>query len=377
MCGSGSRLPRVVLAPPFFAEERMSQPKGALKGLFNKGGSVLWSSEDETSRRALEKKEETRSSTGSASPSLMIKAKELFLNGEFIPAERGVISVRTHAFAYGTGVFEGIRGYWNEEEQHMYLFRLREHYERFLASCQTLQISIPYTVDELIAISKELVRRNDQRENIYLRPVAYLSDEILTVRLHELTAHVLITSEPMGNYVATSGLRCGVSSWRRNDDNALPSRVKTSGGYVNAALAKSEALQNGFDEAIMLTHDGHVSEGSVENIFLFSHGEFVTPSVTDNILEGITRDTVMTLAADRLGYRTIERSVDRTELYTADEVFLCGTGAQIAPVIEIDHRRIGNGAIGPVTQQLQALFFDMVHGKVPHYRDQWCTDCTS
>lgn len=303
----------------------------------------------------------------------MVNAKELFLNGEFIPAEHGVISVRTHAFAYGTSVFEGIRGYWNEEDQQMYLFRLRAHYERLLASGKMLQIPIPYTVDELISISQELVRRNGQREDIYLRPVAYLSDEILTVRL-QLNAHFLLTSEPMGNYVATSGLRCGVSSWRRNDDNALPSRIKSSGGYVNAALAKSEALQNGFDEAIMLTHDGHVSEGSAENIFLFSNGEFVTPAVTDNILEGITRDTVMKLAAEKLGYRTVERSVDRTELYTADEIFLCGTGAQIAPVIEIDHRPVGNGAIGPVTQKLQDLFFDVAHGKVPHYRDQWCTD---
>jgi branched-chain amino acid aminotransferase len=303
----------------------------------------------------------------------MMNAKELFMNGEFIPAERGVISVRTHAFAYGTGCFEGIRGYWNEEDQQVYLFRLREHYERLLSSSKTLQMKLPYTVDELIDISIELVRRNGQREDVYLRPVAYIGDEIIGVRLHDLSYHFILTSEPMGNYVEITGLRCGVSSWRRIDDNALPARSKICGGYVNAAFAKSEALQNGYDEAIMLTHDGHVSEGSAENIFLINDGEFVTPSATENILLGITRDTAMKLARRELGYTTTERPVDRTELYNAEEIFLCGTGAQIAPVIEVDHRAIGSGSTGPVTQKLQDLYFDVVRGKAPEYRDQWCT----
>jgi branched-chain amino acid aminotransferase len=303
----------------------------------------------------------------------MMNAKELFMNGEFIPAERGVISVRTHAFAYGTGCFEGIRGYWNEEDQQVYLFRLREHYERLLGSCKTLQMKLPYTVDELIDISIELVRRNGQRQDVYLRPVAYIGDEIIGVRLHELNYHFILTSEPMGNYVEITGLRCGISSWRRIDDNALPARAKICGGYVNAAFAKSEALQNGYDEAIMLTHDGHVSEGSAENIFLLSNGEFVTPSATENILLGITRDTAMKLVRREFGYTTSERTVDRTELYNADEIFLCGTGAQIAPVVEVDHRPIGSGATGPITQKLQDLYFDVVRGKVPEYRDQWCT----
>jgi branched-chain amino acid aminotransferase len=303
----------------------------------------------------------------------MMNAKELFMNGEFIPAERGVISVRTHAFAYGTGCFEGIRGYWNEEDQQVYLFRLREHYERLLGSCKTLQMKLPYTVDELIDISIELVRRNGQRQDVYLRPVAYIGDEIIGVRLHELNYHFILTSEPMGNYVEITGLRCGISSWRRIDDNALPARAKICGGYVNAAFAKSEALQNGYDEAIMLTHDGHVSEGSAENIFLLSNSEFVTPSATENILLGITRDTAMKLVRREFGYTTSERAVDRTELYNADEIFLCGTGAQIAPVIEVDHRPIGSGATGPITQKLQDLYFDVVRGKVPEYCDQWCT----
>lgn len=303
----------------------------------------------------------------------IVNAKELFMNGKFVPAEQGVISVRTHGFAYGTGCFEGIRGYWNEEEQQVYLFRLREHYERLLRSCKVLQMSIPYTVDQLIDISIELVRRNGQREDIYLRPVVYKGETILGVRLHDISDSFIITSEPQGNYVSTAGLRCGVSSWRRIDDNAIPARAKVCGGYVNSALAKSEAVQNGFDEAIMLTSDGKVSEGSAENIFLVFNNELITPAPTANILLGITRDTIIKLAHRELGCITRERVVDRTELYLADEVFLCGTGAQIAPVVSIDHRTIGNGEIGPIGKQMQSLYFDVVRGKRPEYREEWCT----
>src|SRR6266567_1993059 len=246
-------------------------------------------------------------------------SKQLFMNGEFIPAEQGVISVRTHGFSYGTGCFEGIRGYWNEVEQQVYLFRLREHYERWLRSCKILQISLPYTVDQLIDISIELVRRNDFKQNIYLRPVAYKGDQIIGVRLHGLEDHYIITAEPVGNYIDINGLHCGVSSWRRIDDNAIPSRAKITGSYVNSAFAKSEALQNGFDEAIMLTHEGHVAEGS------------------------------------------------------ADEIFMCGTGAQIAPVVKVDHRPIGEGKVGPISNALQQLYFEVVRGRIPGYRDEWCT----
>jgi branched-chain amino acid aminotransferase len=300
-------------------------------------------------------------------------AKELFMNGEFIPVEQGVISVRTHGFSYGTGCFEGIRGYWNEKDQQVYLFRLREHYERFLRSCKILQISLPYTVDQLIDISVELVRRNGQKQNVYLRPVAYKGDEIIGVRLHGLHDEFIITSEPVGDYIDTSGLHCGVSSWRRIDDNAIPSRAKITGSYVNSAFAKSEAMQNGFDEAIMLTHDGHVSEGSAENIFLIMNGELVTPAPSENILLGITRDTIIELARREFGRITRERQVDRTELYIADEIFLCGTGAQIAPVIRVDHRPVGTGQIGPIVGAIKQIYSDVVRGRVPEYREQWCT----
>ncbi len=294
------------------------------------------------------------------------------MNGEYIPAEKGVISVRTHAFAYGTGCFEGIRGYWNEDTQQVYLFRLREHYERLQRSCKIMRINLPYTIDELIDISTELVRRNEQKQDVYLRPVAYKSDEIIGVRLHDTHDDYILTSEPMGNYVDIGGLRCGVSAWRRIDDNALPARAKITGSYVNAAFAKTEALQNGFDEAILLTHEGHVSEGSAENIFLFVNNELVTPSVTENILLGVTRDTIIKVAQRELGLTVRERPIDRTELYVADEIFLCGTGAQIAPVVEVDHNPVGTGEVGPIGQQLQDLYFDIVRGRNAKY-SEWCT----
>jgi branched-chain amino acid aminotransferase len=302
-----------------------------------------------------------------------MNAKVLFMDGEFLPAEQGVVSVRAHGFAYGTGCFEGIRGYWNEQDQQVYLFRLREHYERLQRSCKILQISLPYTVDELIEITRELVRRNGQQQDVYVRPVAYKSDITLGVRLHDITDSFLITSEPVGNYVDISGLDCGVSSWRRVDDNAIPARAKICGAYVNSAFAKSEALQNGFDEAIMLTNEGKVSEGSAANIFLLMNGEFVTPAATENILLGVTRDTIIQLARREFNRITRERKVDRTELYVADEILLCGTGVQIAPVVSVDHRPIGTGDVGPIAKQLQDLYFDIVRGKSPEYREEWCT----
>ncbi len=302
-----------------------------------------------------------------------MNAKELFMNGVFLPAERGVVSVRAHGFSYGTTCFEGIRGYWSEKDQQVYVFRAREHYQRLLHSCKVLQISLPYTVDQLVELTVELIRRNEQHHDVYIRPVAYKTDEVIGVKLHGLKDDLIITSEPVGDYIELTGMTCCVSSWRRVDDNAIPARTKISGAYVNSAFAKSEAIQNGFDEAIMLTHDGHVSEGSAENIFLITNGELLTPAPSENILLGITRETIMELARRELGMITRERQVDRTELYEADEIFMCGTGAQIAPVVEVDHRPIGTGRLGSVSSTLQKIYFDVVRGNRPEYREQWCT----
>jgi branched-chain amino acid aminotransferase len=303
-----------------------------------------------------------------------MNTKTVFMNGELIPASEAKVSIMTHGLAYGTGCFEGIRGYVGDDTRQVYLFRAREHFERLHRSCRILNMELPYSVDQLLEISTELIRVNDQHEDVYLRPFVFKADEIIGVRLHGLKDHITMYSVPMGNYIEIErGLHCGVSSWRRIDDNMVPARAKISGSYINSAFAKSEAMQNGFDEAIMLTADGHVSEGSAENIFLVLNGELVTPPPSENILLGVTRDTIMKLAQRELGRITRERSIDRTELYTAEEVFLCGTGAQIAPVTRIDHRPIGNGTIGPVSAELQRIYFDVVRGRRPEYREEWCT----
>lgn len=296
----------------------------------------------------------------------------VYMNGAFVPAHEARVGVMSHALSYGTGCFEGIRGYWNDQTQELYIFRLREHYERLHRSCRIVNIALPYTVDELIAITVDLVRRNNLHENCYIRPFAYKADEIIGVRLNNLEDAFLVYAVPMGDYVATTGLRCGVSSWRRIDDNMIPARAKISGSYMNSAFAKTEALMNGFDEAIMLTSEGHVSEGSAENIFMLINGELVTPSASENILPGITRDTVMQLARRELDRITRERQIDRTELYIADEIFLTGTGAQLAPVIEVDHRSVGTGKVGPLTETFQRTYYEVVRGMRPEYLD-WLT----
>lgn len=302
-----------------------------------------------------------------------MNTKDVFMNGEFIPAAEAKVSVMTHGLSYGTGCFEGIRGYVADDDQQVYIFRAREHFERLHRSCRILSMDLPYSVDQLIEISQELIRRNEYHQDVYLRPFVFKADEVIGVRLHGLKDHVINYCVPMGNYIEIDrGLHCGVSSWRRIDDNMVPARAKISGGYINSAFAKSEALQNGFDEAIMLTADGHVSEGSAENIFLVLNGELVTPPPSENILLGVTRDTIMKLAQRELGRITRERSIDRTELYTAEEIFLCGTGAQIAPVTRVDHRPIGDGGIGPISAELQRIYFDVVRGRRPEYRDEWC-----
>jgi branched-chain amino acid aminotransferase len=296
-----------------------------------------------------------------------------FFNGKIVPLAEAKIGVMTHAFNYGTACFEGIRGNWNNDEEQIYLFRPRDHYQRLLNNCRILKLSIPHTVDELCQLTVELVENNGFREDLYVRPLAYKSSEVVGVRLHDLDDDFLIFVTPFGPYLdITKGITCCVSSWRRIDDNMIPPRAKITGLYVNSALAKTEAADNGFDEAIMLTHEGHVSEGSGENVFLVMDGRLVTPPSSDNILIGITRDTVIKLAKWELGIETIERQIDRSELYIADECFLTGTAAHVTPVLEIDHRKIGNGQVGSITKKLQDLYFNIVQGRNKKYLD-WCT----
>ncbi len=296
----------------------------------------------------------------------------VFLNGAFIPADQARVGVATHAISYGTGCFEGIRAYYNAEADQLYIFRALEHYQRLRRSCKIMNIQLPWSAEELVELTIELIRRNDLHEDCYIRPFAYKADEIIGVKLNGLRDDYTMFVVPMGEYVSTTGLRCMVSSWRRVDDNMIPARAKISGAYVNSAFAKSEALMNGFDEAIMLTQDGHVSEGSAENIFIVSGGEIITPPPSENILQGITRETVMELAQREMRMPVRERVIDRTELYTADEIFLTGTGAQIAPVVEVDHRPIGTGEIGKVGSSLQRLYREVTHGLREKY-SPWLT----
>jgi branched-chain amino acid aminotransferase len=295
-----------------------------------------------------------------------------FFNGEFVPLKDAKVSVMTHAFNYGTGVFEGIRAYWNAEQSQLYGLHLLEHYRRIHRSCKVMRLDLEPSPERLVELTVELLRRNGFREDAYVRPLVYKSDEIIGVRLHDLHTAFTIFAIPFGTYIEIDrGISCGVSSWRRVDDNAIPARSKITGSYVNAAFAKTEAQEAGFDEAIVLTNDGHVSEGSAENLFIVRNGTLITPPVTDNILEGIVRQSVMRIAAD-LNVPLEVRSIDRTELYICDEVFLCGTGAQLAPVTSVDHRPVGDGTVGPITKRLSAVYFAAVHGSDPRYKE-WVT----
>ena len=306
---------------------------------------------------------------------------QAFFEGRYVDLADAKISVMTHALNYGTAIFEGIRGYWNEDEEQLYLFRAPEHFERMALSARILRMSVPYTVEEMTEIALNVVRGCEFREDVYLRPLLYKSAKLIGLGMVRPTenGHVPIDEDftlfavPFGAYLnIDTPIRCTISSWRRIDDNVIPARGKVTGVYVNSSLAKTEAAENGYDEAIMLSADGHVSEGTGENLFLVREGALITPSVSGDILEGVTRRTIMQIASDELGVPTVERTVDRTELYIADELFLVGTGAQISPVREIDGRIIGSGEIGELTAQLQKLYFDIVRGRSPTYRE-WCT----
>lgn len=303
----------------------------------------------------------------------MLKNQYAFFDGRFVRIEEAKVSIMTHALNYGTGCFEGIRAYWNDEEQQLYIFRLAEHYVRLHNSCRILLIDLPYTVEQLGDLTVELLRREGFREDTYIRPLAYKSQEGIGVRLHGVTDTFSMFAIPFGKYIEKEeGAKACVSSWRRIYDTALPARAKCTGAYINSALCKTEAEINGFDEAIVLTRGGSISEGSAENFFMVRDGVLTTPSITSDILEGITRDTIMQLARDELHIPVRERTIDRTELYVCEEAFFCGTGVQVAAITSIDHRPVGNGRIGPITQQIREMYFDIVRGKVPKYR-HWCT----
>ncbi len=296
----------------------------------------------------------------------------VYLNGDYVDVTKASIPVRTHAFLYGTAVFEGIRAYWNEEEKQLYAFRVPEHYDRLQRSAKIMYMQSPHTTEEYCEITRNLLKKNNYKEDAYMRPTLYKSAQKVGPGLYDNPDSFLIIANKMGDYIDTSkGLKVCVSSWRRNSDNAIPPRAKVAGSYANAALIKTDAHNAGFDDAVVLDEAGQVTEGSAMNLFLVQNNKLVTTMKTDNILVGVTRNTIIELAKDVLGLEVEERAIDRTELYISDEAFYCGTGAQVSPIVSIDNRDLGDGTVGPIAKDLQKLYFDVVKGRVPKYK-KWC-----
>lgn len=302
----------------------------------------------------------------------MERTNYAFFQGKFVPLEQANVNIMNQTFMYGLAVFEGIRGYWNAKHKRVYLFRLREHIERMFDSMRIMHLKCEYTVDEVCDLVVELVKRNAPTSDIYIRPSIYAASHSIEPCLAKSKSDLCILTIPFGDYVDTkAGLRVGVSAWRRVEDNAIPARAKINGCYVNTALAKTDAALAGLDDCIMLSENGHVAEGSAMNLFIVKKGQLVTTSTTENILEGITRATIMEMAEREFGLKTYSRAMDRTELYTCDEMFFCGTGAQVAPVAEIDGRMIGNGRY-PITEMIRDKYIDICRGNVEGY-EEWLT----
>ncbi|MED4911110.1 branched-chain amino acid transaminase [Brevibacillus centrosporus] len=309
--------------------------------------------------------------TKGPSPKQEITSGYCFFKGQIMPLAEANVNISTHALNYGTGCFEGIRAYWNAQEGQLYVLKALEHYQRLLLSCRILKINLPYNAEELVERTRLMLAKNDYREDVYIRPFAFKASQVIKVTLTGLRDELAIFSVPMGNYVDTAGLAATVSSWQRISDNMIPSRAKVTGAYINPALANDAAPADGYDEAIMLSSDGQVSEASSANLFIVRNGVLVTTPITSDILEGITRRAIMQLADD-LGLSYEVRQIDRTELYICDEMLLAGTGAQIAAITSVDRRPVGTGKMGSITKQLQEAYDSAVRGKDERYMD-WVT----
>lgn len=301
------------------------------------------------------------------------KPKFAFFRGEIVPIEQAQIGIMTHALHYGTGAFGGLRGYWNDDHEQMYVFRPIDHFTRLLHSANIMRIQLPFSPQQLTENLQKLLQTEGFQQDVYIRPLAYKSTEMIGVRLHDVDDDFAMFAIPFGRYVANEeGAHVAFSSWNRIDDNAIPARGKITGAYANSALIKSDAVLAGYDEALVLNNDGHLSEASAANVMLVRDGVVYTPSLNANILEGIVRRSLIHLLREELNIEVVERNIDRTEVYMADEMFMCGTGVQIAAITKVEHRPIGDGKMGPITTQLRDLFFDIVRGKVADYAD-WVT----
>ena len=295
--------------------------------------------------------------------------KHAFFEGRIVPLSEAKINIATHGFLYGTAVFGGMRAYWNEEKQRLFVFRPYDHFHRLLNSGRMMAMSIPYDEESLIQLTLDLLRTDRWQQDLYLRPTVYKADMGIGVRLHDLKDEFCMFVMAYEPYVKNDkNAHVTVSSWRRIDDNVIPARGKIAGAYANSALAKTDANRAGFDEAIVLDSSGNVSEGSAMNIFMVRDGKLLTPPITDNILEGITRRSIIEIAQKELGLDVVERSIDRTEVFIAEEMFMTGTAAQVVAVTKVDHRPVGSGSMGPITTKLRTLFDDIVRAKNPKYR---------
>jgi len=292
-----------------------------------------------------------------------------YFSGKIVPYGEAKVGVLTHALNYGTAAFGGVRGYWNAQEEQLFLFRPYDHYRRFLNSARLILLDIDHTPDSLVDVTLELLKKENYHRNIYIRPLAFKSDEVIGVRLHDLHTELSIVAIPMERYLKNeTNAHVTISSWRRVDDNMIPARGKIAGAYANSALIKTDANLAGFDEALVLTHDGHISEGSAMNVFMVRDGIVITPPITENILEGITRRSVIELLQQEMGLQVVERPIDRTEVYICDECFITGTAAEVTAVTRVDYRPVGSGNMGAVATRLRQLFSDVIYGRIPKYR---------
>jgi branched-chain amino acid aminotransferase len=292
----------------------------------------------------------------------------VYFDGRFVPLAEANVNILTHALNYGTGVFEGIRGYWDDALEDLFLVRAAEHYERWRRNCGIIRIHLPLDAQELARLTAEICRRNHFRTNVYVRPLAYKSSARIGVAPDDNDAFGIVAM-PFGDYLdSRKGLHVGVASWRRIQDNAIPGRAKICGAYVNSVLATDEARRAGHDEAIFLTESGHVAEGATCNVFMVRNGVLYTPPATDNILEGITRASVIELARNEMRLAVEERSIARSELYVCDELFFTGTAVEVGPIVSVDNREVGSGQIGPITEQLRRLYYEATRGRIPAYR---------
>lgn len=294
----------------------------------------------------------------------------IWFDGEFKPWDSVTVPITTHAIHYGTSVFEGIRGYSNDEN--LFVFKLKEHMERLIQSAEVYSINSRFTLSEICTSTVELLKKNNIRKSCYIRPLLFIGLHGIDLNVTKNSpSHLAIIAFPFNRYFPETGIRTCISSWRRINENSTPPMAKAGGNYMNSVLATQECKRNGYDESILLDYQGNVSEAPGENIFLVRGNKIYTPPLSDSVLEGITRDTAITLARD-LGYEVQERSITRTELYIADELFVTGTAAEITPIISVDNHMVSDGQVGEITKKISDFYQKVVVSQISDYRE-WLT----